>query len=211
MRWVSSFVVVMLLVAAVPGAAAIQQMTAAKPPTVEGPLTPQEPRCDRKRQIYKGEVAGVAKRCLHFYAYSPASESDFGNDYGVLWLQSTVDGKNGWCASRVNPKILLPEGLGLHARAPTEGKKVAGRSAMTTDLALDANGNGEPARVKQDWIAYPESFSTTTAEDNTLFKLSWTGKTGKPLGFAHGIEVSWPTDAPPEGISVRLDFRLAAC
>ena len=211
MRWVSIFVVGLLLLGAFPGLAAGEQMTAAEPPVVEGPLTPQDPRCDRKREIFKGEVAGVAKRCLHFYVYDPASETDFEHDYGVLWLQSSVDGRNGWCASRVNPKIVLPEGLGLHARAPTEGKKVDERSPMTTELSLDANGSGEPASIKQEWIAYPQAFSAALTPDNTLFKMNWNGSTSRPLGFAQGIEVSWRTDAPPEGISVRLDFRLAAC
>jgi hypothetical protein len=168
-------------------------------------------KCDRKKQLDGETVAAVARRCLRFYRFDMGAESDPEHDYGVLWLQSTVDGRNGWCATEVASKVVLPPGLGLHNHKPDAKRQQARRTEVTTDLSADANGTGQPARVSQRWIAFPTGYSAALKSDDSAFTLRWHGDTDHKLGFASGIEISWPADQPPDGISFRLNFNLAEC
>jgi hypothetical protein len=180
-------------------------------PVVEGPISQQDMKCDRKQQLDGKDVAAVARRCLRFYRFDKGAETDPERDYGVLWLQSTVDGRNGWCAKEVASKVVLAPGLGLHNHKPDAARKIPRRTEVETDLSADANGNGQPARVSQRWIAFPTDYSAAVKDDGSAFTLRWNGHTAAKLGFASGIEISWPADAPPEGISFRLNFKLAEC
>jgi hypothetical protein len=188
-----------------------EQLAATDQPVVEGPIAQHDMKCDRKLQLDGKEVAAVAKRCLRFYRFDTGAETDPERDYGVLWLQSTVDSRNGWCARQVASKIVLAPGLGLHSHKPDETTNVSRRKEVTTDLSADANANGQPARISQRWIALPNVFDALVKKDDSAFTLTWRGDTSKKLGFASGIEISWPADAPPEGISFRLNFKLAEC
>ncbi|HYI44664.1 MAG TPA: hypothetical protein VE174_04290 [Actinomycetota bacterium] len=212
MRWVITATALLLLGPLATGNAATpEQLAATDQPVVEGAVSQHDMKCDRKQQLDGKEVAAVAKRCLRFFRFDTGAESDPERDYGVLWLQSTVDGRNGWCAQQVASKIILAPGLGLHNHRPGETTNISRRKEVTTDLAADANGNGQPARVSQRWVAYPRVFDALLNKNHTAFTLNWRGDTGKKLGFASGIEISWPADAPPEGISFRLNFKLAEC
>lgn len=223
MRWVITATAVLVLLGPAPaGQASLDlprggnartpdQLAADDQPVVEGSMSQQDMKCDRKQQLDGRKTAAVAKRCLRFYRFDAGAEADPERDYGVLWLQSTVNGRNGWCANTVVSKIVLAEGLGLHNHKPDETTKVKRRKEVTTDLAADAGGTGQPARVSQRWVAFPRTFDALVNKDQTAFTLNWSGKTAKKLGFASGIEISWPADAPPEGISFRLNFKLAEC
>jgi hypothetical protein len=182
-------------------------MNASDEPRVSGPLNLEEEKCDRKVQNYEGDKVAVARRCLRFYSYDPASESALDRDYGALWLQATVNPVAGWCTTRTRSKIVLPEDLGLHTRAPKKRKTIRERGSYTTTLDVTVEDNGKAGSVAQDWIAYPRSIQPSL--DERVFTLGWRGKTGAKLAFAHGIEISWTTASPPEGISYRLGLTLS--
>jgi hypothetical protein len=190
-----------------PAAAQNAQMSASDDPQVSGPLSLQEEKCDRKVQNYEGDKVAVARRCLRFYTYDPASESALDRDYGALWLQSTVNPVDGWCTTRTGSKIILPKDLGLHSRAPRKKRTIEERGPFTTTLDVTVEDNGAAASIAQDWIAYPRSLKPSLTE--RVFKLGWGGKTGAKLAFAHGIEISWTMSSPPEGISYRLGITLS--
>ena len=194
-----------------PAEAQKKQMGAADDPSVSGALTLEDQKCDRKVQTHEGEKVAVARRCLRFYSYDPASETALDRDYGALWLQSTVDAASGWCATRTGSKILLPEDLGLHSRAPKKKRVVKRRGPATTTLDVTVEENGPAASIAQNWIAFPRVVAPSLKKDGRVFKLGWRGETGARLAFAHGIEISWTTSAPPEGISYRLGFTLSSC
>ena len=215
MRWV--FRVVMALVVGgmvlppTAMSAVGDQLSAEEEPAATGPLSEADLKCDRERQTDGKQIAAIARRCLRFYRYDQGAETDAARDYGVLWLQATVKGRNGWCAVQVTSKIVLPVGLGLHNHAPEGAHKNGRQTDVTTVLELDADGTGSNARVTQEWIAFPKMHEAGFNRKKTAFNLSWRGSTARKLAFVHGIEVSWPADDPPEGIRFTTNLKLAEC
>ncbi len=191
-------------------ATAATQMDASDEPQVEGPLTLENMKCERRVEKARKQTAGVIKRCLRFYRLDPAAESDGDRDYGVVWLQSNVDGRNGWCAKSVASDIVLPDAVDLHTRRPKGVTEVAERKRYRTRLVAQASGTSDdPATIRQTWTAYPKRFRGRVRDEGRIFRLKWRGSSEAKLGFASGIEVSWATSEPPEGISYQLNFRLA--
>ena len=213
MRRVTIGSAALVLALLLPGgtAAPATQLDANEAPDHEGPLTLSDTRCDRKTRKNEGEVVAVIKRCLFFYRFDESAEGDAEYDYGVAWLQSNVDARNGWCAKRVASDVLLPEGVGVHAFDPKGPTEIDSIRKRTTRLTADAAGMAtEPARVTQDWIAYPARVKGLYRDQDGVFRVKWVGSTKAKLGFAGGVEISWPPGAPPDGLSYQLNFALGS-
>ena len=192
-------------------AAPLPQMKASDEPVVEGPLTLADTKCDRKTRTAEGATVAVLKRCLRFYTFDPAMETDAASDYGVVWLQSNVKAKNGWCTKRSASDILLPDGVVIHTYQPKGRTEIANTRPFKTELAADANGTSSAqARVSQDWIAYPAQVRGITRDEGRILRVKWAGTTKEKLGFAGGAEISWAPETPPDGLSYRLNFALGS-
>ncbi len=189
-----------------------EQMDAADDPRVEGSLTLTDEKCDRKSRTSGKKTVAVIERCLWFYELDPSVDNDSEHDYGIVWLQTNVDGRNGWCAKRVASDILLPASqLRLHDYKPKRRRTIDSPQRYVTRLKADAEGSAsEPARVVQNWIAYPERVRGVLRREGEVFRVKWSGTTRAKLGFAGGIEISWAAGAPPAGISYELNFALGS-
>ena len=213
MRRVFMWAVAAILVGLMPAGSAtpLSQMNASDEPTVEGPLTLSDTKCDRKTRTSDGQTVAVIKRCLRFYAFDKTSESRVEADYGVVWLQSNVDARNGWCTKRAASDVLLPPGIEVHTFSPRGETAIEQTRSFTTRLVADAGGYAtSEARVSQQWLAYPARVRGLMRDDNQIFRVKWAGTSKAKLGFAGGVEISWPPDMPPDGLSYRLNFALGS-
>ena len=66
---------------------------------------------------------------------SAAGESDTESDYGVVWLQSNVRAKNGWCTKRAASDVLLPEIVAV----PLFSALIFGAAAVSTVVGIRMN------------------------------------------------------------------------
>lgn len=195
------------------------QLDARTEPVVSGPLTAlgDGQKCRATKYEVDDEVVARAKICLFLYSLDPEKEDDPDRDYGVMWAQTNVDTRGGWCAFKVNTEVYIPEGMPVHAKVP-RAQKIAKRKKVTSTLAVDAQGNAtEDASVKKGLTLYPSSLSRSrrdddTYEDTDLVRVSWRGETAQKLGFVSGMEVSWPEDeGPPEAVPFRVQYPIRQC
>lgn len=192
-------------------AAPAPQMDASDEPVVEGPLSLADTKCDRKKRTSGDQTVAVIKRCLRFYTFDPASESDMGSDYGIVWLQSNVKAKSGWCAKRTASDVLLPDMVAIHSYNPKGPTPIEKAQPITTRVVADAGGTATAeGRITQDWLAYPAKVRGLTRADGRIFRVKWTGTSRQKLAFAGGVEIAWQTDTPPDGLSYRLNFALGS-
>ena len=205
---VAPVVAAVILVAAPMAAAASKQMNAADEPQVSGDLELRSDDCrSQEEKDTTGEVIARGKTCLRVYSYSPASETDTERNYGVVWLQSNVNSRAGWCAASVESDIDLPNIVTVESKAP-KSMEVNRRKTFDTILTTNAAGNGtEEASIQQTQILYPRSVRTSVVTDTNVFRLKWRGLQNARLGFASGAEISWPVDEEPR-ITFRLNYEL---
>ena len=195
----------------IPGTASAAQMKATDEPTTSDTLTPLTDKCSKKKERdIGGDVIAVAEACLYFYGLQATEETDLQRDYGVAWLQSYVDAKNGWCVREVVSDIVIPSGAQLHATEPGD-KSPDEKKRVKTKLKVDAAGSAaDPATAKQSYVLYPEKMKTSRKEGNgedVSWHLKWSGRKAKPLGFASGAEVSWAVeDGPPPNLQFELQY-----
>ena len=192
-------------------AAPLPQTDASDEPAVEGPLTLTDTKCDRKTRTSDGQTVAVIKRCLRFYSFDTTAESGVESDFGVVWLQSNVDSRNGWCTKRAASDVLLPEGVQVHSFSPKGPTEIEQVRTFTTRLVADAGGYAtDEGRVSQQWVAYPMKVRGLMRDEGRTFRVKWAGTTKAKLAFAGGVEISWPPETPPDGLSYRLNFALGS-
>lgn len=197
-----------LLLAAPAGAAT--QMDASDTPEVSGELTLEDEICERNNEKYQGEVVARGKACLRIYSFAPTAETDSDRNYGVAWLQSNVNSRRGWCASNAVSDLILPETHAIESRAP-HSMKINRKKMYETVLAPDAGGNAsetaEETSISQSQILYPQSLRTWTITDTNVVRMKWKGLRDEKLGFASGLELSWPT-GERGGVKFGLIYEL---
>lgn len=209
-RWLISVTCIALLVPAMQASAQTTQMNARQAPEVSGPLSQQSLECKTQRERFQGNVVAVGKTCLRIFVLDPSSETDVDRDYGVVWLQSTLNSSRGWCATKVQSDVNLPHDVTVERRVPRGLTEIGRRKRLTSRLVVSANGsastNGE---VTQRYIAYPDSIRTSVRHaEFQVFRLRWLGSDERKLAFASGAEISWNENDPPGGISFRLNYEL---
>jgi hypothetical protein len=209
-RLLISVTCIALLAPAMQATAQTTQMQAREAPEVSGPLSRQSLECKTQRERFEGNVVAVGQTCLRIFVLDPSSETDVDRDYGVVWLQSTLDSSGGWCATKVLSDVNLPHDVTIERRVPRGLTEIGRRKRLTSRLVASANGsastNGE---VRQSYIAFPDSIRTSVRHaEFQVFRLRWLGSDERKLGFASGAEISWDEDNAPGGISFRLNYEL---
>ncbi len=201
------------------GSPAAAQLDARSEPVVTGPLSTlgEGKKCRATKYEVEGEVVARAKVCLFLYSFDPAMEEDDANDYGVMWAQTNVDTRGGWCAFKVHTEVYVPDDMPLHNRVP-KAQEIPKRKKVVWKLNVDADGNAtEKGSVKKGLTLYPKSLSRSRSEDDTydnkdLVRVTWRGETAAKLGFISGMEVSWPVDAgPPDAVPFRVEYPIRQC
>ena len=197
-----------LLLAAPAGAAT--QMDATDTPEVSGELSLEDEICERNNEKYQGEVVARGKACLRIYSFSPTAETDSDRNYGVAWLQSNVNSRRGWCASNAVSDLILPETHALESREP-RSMKINRKKIYETALSPDAGGNAsetaEETSISQSQILYPQSLRTWIPSETNIVRMKWKGLRDEKLGFASGLELSWPT-GERGGVKFGLIYEL---
>ena len=207
-----AMIVVAGLVAVPPAFAATTQMDAADDPQVSGELDLQTDECRRQQERFKKEVVAAGKTCLRIYTFDPSAETDPDRNYGVVWLQSNVNARRGWCAAEVFSDVDLPSDIRVETREPRSmelKRKKVYETALTVTAAGNASDAADDTTIKQTQILYPQTIKSRVRRRGNVFRLKWSGLKDEKLGFASGAEVSWADTADdPGGISFRLNYEL---
>jgi hypothetical protein len=180
---------------------------------VDGPLVEQSGQCaSDKPRSDSGEIEAVAKACIRFYKLDDADETNPARDYGVLWLQTGVDARAGWCIYSAVADIVLPTDTSFEAQVPPRLTEIKTKRDLTVHLNVDAGGMIDtPASVEQTIVAYPDAIRTVRANDGDAVRLRWKGHTRGALAFVAGAEISWdPVVGPPNLTQYRFDYDLSA-
>lgn len=164
-------------------------------PNVSGPLIRTGGNCDSGRERAGGQVAVVMRACSDVYGFKAGKETDPTRDYDVIWLQTSVEPRNGFCATDVTSTLTVPKGTRIERKAPRY-KRTDERIRYQTRLVATAGGSAvRNGVVKQGFGLLPRVMDPTVV--GRTFTLEWRGRTAKTLAFAMGVEVSYPENNPP--------------
>lgn len=183
---------------------------------MSGPLLLKGHECRRKTERItlpsgRRQVVAKAESCISFYRYDPEREDDQGNDYGIVWLQTMVDSRNGWCATRVDSDTIVPiEGEPLQ-RAPSSDIKITKAHRVRIKLRTDAGGHGDQtASLSKGVLLRPRRVapSVTEQQSNRVFRIRWTGRSARRMNFASGVEIRWDIQDPPATMTSDLSYTF---
>ncbi|MDQ4143383.1 MAG: hypothetical protein M3198_06510 [Actinomycetota bacterium] len=164
---------------------------------MNGPLELIASDCQADVAKHEGKTIARMYSCLRLYQYEAGSETDVLRDHGVGWIQTTVDAVHGWCAARVQSRLIVPDSLELHSSAPRHKLEPTRRERATVTVKTDAQGNGlETGSVSQSFDVFPQSLKPKVVDDRKVLT-KWEGRESARLAFALGAEVSWGLDASP--------------
>jgi hypothetical protein len=184
------------------------QLDVKEAPTVTGPLALSNPKCysrlardpltdqNPKDGTNKDEtVMGRVRLCTWLIKYNSEKESDAARDYGVAWVQTTIDARNGYCVGRANTKLRIPYSAMTYGVTPKNDSQVTTPTRRHVQLFLNASGHGAAATVSQDFWQYPNKLLALTRQTDKgkLFISRYLGraKDNQKLGFAEGVKMSW--------------------
>jgi hypothetical protein len=199
------------LVIALP-AGAQAQLDADDRPTTRGPIAsgPQLKSC--KSESVRGDGGRILARfrvCSRYYLFNPEAETDDSRNYGAFWIQVQADATRGVCVKRIKTKLAYSRGV--HAKAPKTGTTVTAnkRKRYTTKLTVDAQGNTDTkATIRNSFVQRGGRMSARTVKGGD-YLLEWKGSAGKKLGFAAGLELSWPDTGEAPRVRPRIRARLS--
>src|SRR5688500_2961843 len=161
-----------------PAFAATAQMDAADDPEVAGELEMQTDECRKQQEKFKDQIVAAGKTCLRIYTYDQTAETDDARNYGVVWLQSNVNAKRGWCAAEVLSDVDLPSDIRVETREP-RSMDIKRRKNYETALTVTADGNASESAaetsIRQSQILYPEKVTSRVLENGNVFRLKWKG------------------------------------
>ena len=202
-RGLTVAVATVMLTGLLSGPASAGQISAKDDPKASDNLTLGGRKCATQRDKKDGTVVAVIHTCQRFFLLDTEAEDDANRDYGVFWLQSTLDPADGWCARSVASDMLLPSGLKIVSTTPATGVKIDSAQRIKTEISVNADGHASsPGSVSKASRVYPETLSPTVkkVKGKTKFRLTWTGSNSHVLALVSGAQVSWTTaDGPPEG------------
>jgi hypothetical protein len=185
-----------------------EQLQARDDPKVSENLVAQGRKCATERDEHRDEVVAVVKACQRFFTLDPASESNEARDYGVFWLQTTIEPRAGWCVTSAKSDMVFPARAKVVARTPEADESAKKSKRLKTELTADAGGNASTAgSISQTSTLYPDKQvpSLTKREKTTQFRVLWTGSSDKQLAFVSGVHISWSTeDGPPKSTKFGL-------
>ncbi len=181
---------------------------ASSEPRVEGPLFQAGPKeCEEATLDSDGSEAALEKQvCLWWFRYAPVAETNLARDYGILWLQASLDPRSGFCLDRAK--------IGLRAKEqfePLAGplpRKISVGKAKNVLIRVrsDANGHGiQKGSVTQEVTARRGIFRVSSLKSNGWVTAFWMSEKQLPirnaLSFAIGIEIAWNGNLPEQLLS----------
>lgn len=202
------------LIVALPMTASAQ-LDADDRPTTRGPIAsgPQLKSC--KSEPVKSEDGKVLARfrvCSRYYLFDPDAETDTSKDHGAFWIQVEADASKGICVKLIRTKLAFSKGV--HAKSPKPGTtvKAGKRKRYVTRLTVDAQGNTDnPAKIRNAFVLHRGKMWAETVKGGD-YRLSWRGSSDRKLGFAAGLELSWPNTGEAPRVKPRIRARLSrAC
>lgn len=177
-----------------------EQMQAKDAPKASENLSFQGEKCATDRDEHDGKVVAVVKACQRFYTLNSDAEDDAGNDYGVFWLQTTIDPKPGWCVTTAKSDMVFPARAEVVARTPDADESVKKAKQLRTNLSANAGGHAATAgSISQTSTIYPDKQTPSLKKrtKTTRFRVHWTGSSGEQLAFVSGVHFSWAADDGP--------------
>ncbi len=204
----------MLVVTVSPAAA--EQLDAREEPTVEGALTEDQTDCSTTTETRKGEVVAHLRLCYWLYRLAPATDGNAEDDFAIMWIQTEVDARRGWCAQEVRNSIKVTDAQ-MHQVAPRRRIETDDIKRVTTRLVADAQGTAsETGSVTQSFDLYPgvlrrPTFTATmdTSGTETVKYISrWNGSSRQNLAFAAGAEIEWVAAEGLPPIEPRLGYTI---
>jgi hypothetical protein len=194
-----SLLVVAALVASITAAGA--QLDARDNPTTTPDIDfdPGEgKRCQKdKDSTESGTTAVVSRACTFMYQLAPSADKDPNRDYLVFWLQSSVSPRNNFCVTNVVSEIRIPDGFRIESKTP-KFKRTDERKKVKAKLRVDAGGGRQNDQVvKQNFGLFPNTLKPEL--NGRSLVVQWKGEASRDLGFAMGLEVSFPDEDLPKG------------
>ena len=182
------------------------QLDARERPRITGPLAFVSKDCERRVNRVGGRVIATSRSCLRLYAFDPARENNTSRNFGVAWMQSNVDARRRWCVKEARSVIGFPRNVRVLGTTP--GDRDASRTHLIRARLHIDNAAEQAATIQNAFRLYPRLLRTRTMNDGTSFRATWRGSTRRALGFALGVELSWPEGAGPPRTGSLLDFTL---
>lgn len=183
------------------------QLDARERPRVTGPLAFVNKVCDRRSERAGGRVIATSRSCLRFYAFDPGKENNSRRDFGVVWLQSNVNARTGWCATQVRSVIDFPRRV--RTLGTTPGSHRSSNARRIRARLRVSNATDKPGTIQNGFEMYPRRLLTGLVDQKTSFRATWRGSTRRALGFAQGVELSWRANAGAPRVGSVLNFALA--
>lgn len=181
-------------------------------PETSGPVFFDQRSCEfRRERSPSGEIGVVTDNCVYAYRFDPNWEGDGNYNYGVVFLQTTIEPKNNWCLKWVKASILNPDSNILQ-RVPSGRFAAEDPRRFTTKVVSDADGSAlrESASVSRAWTLFPDGIRSRVSEDETLYNVIWEGATRRKIALVMGMEVRWDALNPVSltttgGLETRLE------
>jgi hypothetical protein len=191
-------------------AAGARQLDASDYPKTSGPLSLETRECGRRKtRSQSGEVVAVATSCLYFYSFDASKEGSVNRDFGVIWLQTNVNARPGWCTTSISSEIDVPGRARLHSHKPAL-KEASSKRRVFTGLRLNARDSAvKAASIGRRFVLYARRMRGLVRADRRIFRTVWYGRSSRRLATVSGIEVSWrAAGGPPESLSSRLGYDV---
>ena len=199
------------LVIALP-AGAHAQLDADDRPTTRGPVASGDSLKSCRSEPVRGDGGRILARfrvCSRYYLFNPDAETDDSKDYGAFWIQVQANASRGVCVKKIRTKLSYSRGV--HAKSPKPGTtvKAGKKKRYATKLTVDAQGNTETrATIRNSFVLHGGKMSARTVKGGD-YLLAWRGSSGKKLGFAAGLELSWPESGEAPRVKPRIRARLS--
>lgn len=201
-----------LLALPAPQVAAAGQLNARKSPETTGPLEQTSRRCERDVRRAEGEVLARIETCAFFFALDPMSEVHPLRDFGVAWLQMTIDPTTSACVRYIDLEMVLEDGVEIEGVAP-DGPIQTRRRPVRHRVELETTGGGtalQPGSVAQSFTLHPHVFFVRDGDQSVRLQY-WLDTSYDTIAAVLGAEVSWSILAPVDGFELRLKEILFTC
>ena len=155
-------------------------------------------RCQKDKDFTEsGRPAVVSRACTFMFQLAPQADKDPNRDYMVFWLQSSVHPRGSFCVTNVLSEIRIPDGFRIESKTP-KFKRTSTRKKVQARIRVDAGGGRKNDQiVKQSFGLFPNTLKPNM--DGNSLAVQWRGETARDLGFAIGIQVSYPDEDLPKG------------
>ena len=222
--WGAVFVIPSLLLPLVP---ALAQLDPTNSPRLSGPIASDKPKCSDRREVDgrtdptpkkpnngDGTVMARVRLCSWLLTYDPEQDGNVGRDFGAAWVQTSIDGRNGYCVRSANTKIRLPlqEGL-VSGRTPHKTVQLDAPRRKNVGLTIaPRNSSGTVATVAQHFRLLPRELNVLYKDkpNGRLYSNLWRGRATdrQTLSFAAGVKMSWLTENGSPSFLPRLHYRV---